>query len=216
MSFSFRKQCGFSLIEILLVMGIFFILMVAAFVVFPQVQGAKQAQEELGRMAPTIAGLRAYQDSLPDNAPVPTLDDLLAARLLPSEAIRNGQWVSESGQPISLEGQSGQWVITYQGLEPSFCQRFVGGMLDSFHNQFSNVSVNGHPSQTLSEGGLGTACQKPHGGQTLVSFVLAKGTESFVPFTGREASDSEKSVPPVTDPKFVDPKGKKWGTNEGI
>ena len=50
-SFSRTRSAGFSLIELLLVLGIIAILLVAAFVVYPQVRDRNQANVEVTNLA---------------------------------------------------------------------------------------------------------------------------------------------------------------------
>lgn len=52
------RACGFSLIELLLVLGVLAILLVAMFVVYPQVRTSQQASREAGNVILLQAGIR--------------------------------------------------------------------------------------------------------------------------------------------------------------
>jgi len=193
---------GFSLIELLLLMGVVGCLSVACFVVFPQVRGMKLAREEVERLEPTVVGLQVYRKGLPTHSAVPTVSELVQSGLLMPEAVKNGDWVSIEEKPVGLVEKNQRWVVVYSDVGPSFCGPLVtiGGAI----GRFSAVTINGENVLGASDEHLYEVCRRSDSIQ--VDFTLAEGTELVAPVT---PSDSTK-------PRFVDPNNKRWGTNEGM
>jgi prepilin-type N-terminal cleavage/methylation domain-containing protein len=55
-----KSKKGFSLLELLLVLGIIAALVVAAFIVYPKVQASQRAQAESNNIATIQAGVKAF------------------------------------------------------------------------------------------------------------------------------------------------------------
>ncbi|HBI4815104.1 TPA: prepilin-type N-terminal cleavage/methylation domain-containing protein [Salmonella enterica subsp. enterica serovar Pullorum] len=58
-----KSKKGFSLLELLLVLGIIAALVVAAFIVYPKVQASQRAQAESNNIATIQAGVKAFYTS---------------------------------------------------------------------------------------------------------------------------------------------------------
>ena len=58
-----KSKKGFSLLELLLVLGIIAALVVAAFIVYPKVQASQRAQAESNNIATIQAGVKALYTS---------------------------------------------------------------------------------------------------------------------------------------------------------
>lgn len=96
------KQRGFSLIELLLVLGVLAILLVAAFVVYPQVRKQQLVNEQVTNTRLIMEGIRAVYG----NRPYTTLDQnfLLAAKLVPAKMIVDGRIQNHWGGNFLVAG----------------------------------------------------------------------------------------------------------------
>lgn len=192
------SQKGFSLIELLLVLGVFSVLLVAAFVVYPQVGGRRDAQQEERYFNGIVAALIAYRDAAPAGQPLPAPDDLLSAGILPSQAMKEGRWVSAEGKPVVLTEKDGEWVLAYQDISSSFCRGFVPGVA-LYPELVRGVVVNGKPIGVDSIPALASACDGAKG----VEFVLGAGYP-------------DAAVPQPSNTAPTDVKDKRWDTHEAI
>lgn len=97
-SFAHRRQLGFSLIEVLLMMGIVVMLAVSAFVIFPQVQASRQASILVNQW-------QAILKVLPEEADPSVLEQQMNRKLQSSVVGDKAQWNLEN------DGR-GKWVST--------------------------------------------------------------------------------------------------------
>ena len=90
-------QKGFSLIELLLVLGVIALLLVAAFVVYPKVRLANQANTEVKNLTTVQAGLKALYASKNNNFSGLTLDLARDAKIFPSTMVVGNTVVNSWG-----------------------------------------------------------------------------------------------------------------------
>jgi len=158
---SIARARGFSLIELLLVLGVIAILLVAAFVVYPQVQVSRQINQEKSNLSMLQNGIRATLAPTGGNytvlgAQTQTVGNRFAnqARVVPSSmnggdysgtTITNG-W---GGDVIihstvgSFEGYSPgrSFGIQYNGVPQEACVDFVMRTLGGFSAAWVNGST---------------------------------------------------------------------------
>lgn len=203
-----RIQVGFSLIELLLVLGIVCILLVASFVIYPQVRDARLGNDEAARFSATAAGLSAYYAEVPSHEPPPSAIELLEAGVLTSGDFWDGKWVSLERKPIVLELKDGAWALGYDAMSPSLCGQFLPQVRAYHSRAFQAMFFNGKDITNASIEALGVECdqaQKP----VSLRFQFKHGND------GLARSSNAPSQAPRSE-EFVDPKGKTWGTSEGM
>jgi hypothetical protein len=194
---SSTSQSGFSLVELLLVLGVMAVLLVAAFVVFPRVSGGREAEYESTQFNGLLAGLIAYRDAAPPEHSLPSPVELLEAGLLSSGRMKDGSWVSAEGAPVALKEVEGNWALSYSDMSMGFCRRFLP-QVALYPELVKDVVVNGKSIGVDSMPALEGACGDPK----VVDFVLGAGYPDV------------EAIP--APPVHTDAKDKRWDTQETI
>ena len=166
-----RNQGGFSLVEILLVLGIIAILAIAAFIIFPQVQASNRANTELSNITTVTAGTKNLFGSTRNYAPA-TNTILNQARVFPSSMNANvftgGTITSSWGGAVSVTGSTAVGVadavgpttffrIVYSAVPSEICSKLVPGLVTNFQAVY--VDVGNTPTVTATTpAAIVTAC----------------------------------------------------------
>lgn len=156
------KNQGFSLIEILLVIGIIAVLAIAAFLVFPSVQASSRANTEQSNIMSTAAGVKnLYSGRYGTAAAQDLTGQVNQARIFPSSmnggdyaaaTVINSSW----GTPVTVTGNVGTFDIDYSGMSPAVCLKLVPGLLQNFEA----IDVSGAAlTRQSTPGDVVTACQ---------------------------------------------------------
>lgn len=155
------KHAGFSLIELLLVLGVLAILLIAAFVVYPQVRDRNQINQELTNLTAIKANVSSLYASRRNYE---SLNTGIAnqARVFPS-SINGGDYRDGAGltpswggsigigpYPVAIGGYgaNGTYMISYTDVPQSVCLGFLSGAAPNF----LRMSVNGKRVLDLPEG----------------------------------------------------------------
>ncbi|WP_052100959.1 type 4 pilus major pilin [Novilysobacter arseniciresistens] len=134
------KQAGFSLVEILLVLGIIAILAIAAFVIFPQVQNANRANTEQSNLVAMSAGIKNLYAATRDYSSLTTAIANKAG-IVPSTmnggdsaaATITSSWSQAvSIGPGAATAVSPTFAITYTDMPAKVCAKLVPGMIQNF------------------------------------------------------------------------------------
>lgn len=153
-----RKSQGFSLIELLLVLGVLAILLVAAFVVYPQVRDRNQANAEIQNLTAMKANLANLYASTGGN--YTGLNDLtvIRAKAVPATMISGNNLVSAWGKPLMFGVSSSPssdtttpgrsfpagryYSVIYAEVPNRICLPLVSGMAGNYQGiQVNNVQV---------------------------------------------------------------------------
>jgi prepilin-type N-terminal cleavage/methylation domain-containing protein len=142
-----RKQGGFSLVEILLVLGIIALLAIAAFIIFPQVQAANRANTEQANITTMAAGIKNLYGATRNYNGI-TARTLIQARIAPSSMYGNdttataltSAWSGAVTVAAAGTGDS-QFVISYAGVPSEVCTRLVPGLLANFQTVTVGTTV---------------------------------------------------------------------------
>lgn len=170
---------GFSLIELLLVLGVLAILLVAAFVVYPQVRDRNQANKEIVNMAAIRANVNNLYASKPSNYTGLTNQVALAAKVFPADMAPPGatQATSAWGRPVEVtsDNPSGQrfFRIRYLGMSSNLCTLILPSVAKDYEEVVLYLSQGGglifNRESTISD--LITACGSDESGVLDIVFV---------------------------------------------
>lgn len=197
----FKKQRGFSLLELMLVLGAMMMLFVMVFKMIPAITLSKKARAEVRTMTSTVAGLLEYRNSRPDSQSLPSQEELIQAGLVLADQVIDGQWVSAEKNPVYLTGNSSAWAVEYQKVSQEFCRVLVEGSLAESPGAFQSVSINGIEAMSLGESSLIDLCWNDTDNR-VIRFALSPD--------GVAGRAEEKK------PGTLSQKQKKWGTSEEI
>ncbi|EDG0478613.1 prepilin-type N-terminal cleavage/methylation domain-containing protein [Salmonella enterica] len=165
-----KSKKGFSLLELLLVLGIIAALVVAAFIVYPKVQASQRAQAESNNIATIQAGVKALYTSassftgltnsvavqaqiFPDNMLSGTGSDAK-----PINAFKgNVTLAAASTGPSGTDGSS--FTITYENVPAAECTKIITAAAGNFYTAgvgtAGNVKAAG---ETLDVAATASAC----------------------------------------------------------
>lgn len=136
-----RRMRGFSLVEILLVIGIIIALAIAAFVLYPRVQMSQQANQESSNLTAIAAQTKqVFSNGVYDGL---TNDVALAARIFPTTMTQN---LTAAGSPVRnvwkgavtiadaapTTAGTREFVITYNAVPAEACVRLATGVGNNF------------------------------------------------------------------------------------
>lgn len=164
-----RNQGGFSLVEILLVLGIIAILAIAAFIIFPQVQASNRANTEQTNITTLAAGIKnLYGATRNYNGVSATVVN--QARIAPASmnggdpaaTALSSSWSADvaiapsaavAGPPAIPAGRA--FTITYSAMPSEVCTKLVPGLLQNFEAiQVGSTNL----TKTTAPGAVVTAC----------------------------------------------------------
>lgn len=127
-----RRNAGFSLVEILLVLGVIAILAVAAFIIFPQVQASSRANQEAQNIKTIIAGVRNLYAIRTDYVGLET-PVVNAAHIFP-RSMNGGDFSSSAtirhlaGGDVKVEprdADSRRFAVIYHDVPTEICVRLA-------------------------------------------------------------------------------------------
>ena len=142
-SFNRTKAKGFSLIELLLVLGVLAILLVAAFVVYPQVRDRNQANAEVANLTSIKANINNLYASRGGSYQGLTTPIAVQARAVPSSMVGNNfdgtvAPTAAWGDNVTIVAGTGtqprEFVITYANVPEGVCLGLVSGAATNFQD----------------------------------------------------------------------------------
>lgn len=139
-----KSKKGFSLLELLLVLGIIAALVVAAFIVYPKVQASQRAQAESNNIATIQAGVKALFTSassftgLTNSVAVQAKifpDNMLSGTGTDAKPINvfkgNVTLAAEATGPSAAAGSS--FTITYSNVPAAECTKIITAAAGNFY-----------------------------------------------------------------------------------
>ena len=168
-----RKQGGFSLVEILLVLGIIALLAIAAFIIFPQVQAANRANTEQSNITTMAAGIKNLYGATRNYDQI-AARTLIQARIAPSSMYANNTaattltsaWSGDVAVAASGTNNS-QFTITYAAVPSEVCTRLVPGLIANFQS----VTVGTTVVSAQNPGAIVGACSPASNAAVPVAFT---------------------------------------------
>ena len=137
-----KSKKGFSLLELLLVMGIIAALVVAAFIVYPKVQASQRSQAESNNIAAIQAGVKSLYSSTSNYTGLST-SVAIQAKIFPDNMLNGSKnlayssfggdvaLASENTGPTGALGSS--FIITYYGVPPTECTKIMTAVAGNFY-----------------------------------------------------------------------------------
>ncbi|WP_434659354.1 type 4 pilus major pilin [Klebsiella sp. MISC125] len=141
----YKSKKGFSLLELLLVLGIIAALVVAAFIVYPKVQASQRSQAESNNIATIQAGVKSLYTSsssftgLSNSVAVQAKifpDNMLSgsgSSATPINAFKGAVMLEPANTgPSGAEGSS--FTITYNNVPASECTKIITAAAGNFYS----------------------------------------------------------------------------------
>lgn len=177
-----KSKKGFSLLELLLVLGIIAALVVAAFIVYPKVQASQRSQAESNNIATIQAGVKALYTSTSSftglNNSVAIQAQIFPDNMLsgtdsatPSTPINafKGDVIVESANTGPSAAQGSSFTITYKNVPATECTKIIAAAAGNFYTAgvgtAGNVKAAG---EVLDIAKTATQCQNGGNSNTLI------------------------------------------------
>lgn len=174
-----KKKKGFSLLELLLVLGIVAALIVSAFLIYPKAQSSQRAAAEAKNLATIQAGVKSLYGGIASYSGL-TNATALGAKVFPDVMI-SGTGTSadvvnsfkgsvtvapDNTGPSGVAGSS--FTITYTGVPNNECTKIIATTAESFYMASVGSTVVKDAGGQLNIVNASTACNSNNNSNTLV------------------------------------------------
>lgn len=174
-----KKHKGFSLLELLLVLGVIAALVVGAFIVYPKVQASQRAEAESKNLATIQAGVKSLYTSASSFSGL-TNTVAVGAKVFPdnmligtgtSASVVNTfkgivTVVSANTGPSSTTGSS--FTITYNNVPAAECTKIISAVAGNFYIAKVGSTTVKAAGSSLDVASTSTACNSGGNTNTLV------------------------------------------------
>ncbi|ECE2626534.1 prepilin-type N-terminal cleavage/methylation domain-containing protein [Salmonella enterica] len=128
-----KSKKGFSLLELLLVLGVIAALIVAAFMIFPKVQASQRLDRESRNLTAIQAGVKSLYGGRAKISDLNT-DSFIASKNAPDNMIQEGKLINEWKGNVSVEysGNHGKYNIIYDAVPASDCSKLISAVSGNF------------------------------------------------------------------------------------
>ncbi|ECT9551546.1 prepilin-type N-terminal cleavage/methylation domain-containing protein [Salmonella enterica] len=136
-----KSRRGFSLLELLLVLGVIAVLVVAAFIVYPKVQVSQRIQTEIRNILTIQNGIRELyisQANSSDN--MVRTEAVIAAKIFPEDMLNNHFKFPTNlfGGRVSVGKSFAFFEIQYEQVPEHDCVKIITGI----YNNFERIDIN--------------------------------------------------------------------------
>ncbi|WP_224718157.1 type 4 pilus major pilin [Pectobacterium versatile] len=140
-----KNKKGFSLLELILVMGVIAALVVAVFIVYPKVQASQRAEAEVKNIALIQAGTKSLYSAVSSYSGL-AITTLVKAKVLPESIQKTSGaassmvnvWKGNISVSSADTGPSGaigsSFIITYRSVPAVECAKLVSSLSASFYS----------------------------------------------------------------------------------
>lgn len=172
-----KSKKGFSLLELLLVLGIIAALIVAAFIVYPKVQASQRSQAESNNIATIQAGIKALYSStsnytgLTNSVAVKAKifpDNMLNGSLSTASSSFKGDVVVASSNSGPTKALGSSFIITYYGVPPAECAKIMTAVGSKFYIAQVEAAIVKPAGETLDIAETARACALYRKATTLI------------------------------------------------
>lgn len=139
-----KSKKGFSLLELLLVLGIVAALIVASFIVYPKVRDARYVDIEAKHIGQIYASVRNVYVGKPDYSGLATTAVAIPAQFFPDDMLKKnitwgisswGCYVVVDANDVSPSGlAASSFTISYSDVPDSVCIRLITAVVGAFYN----------------------------------------------------------------------------------
>ncbi|HBR0320470.1 TPA: prepilin-type N-terminal cleavage/methylation domain-containing protein [Klebsiella quasipneumoniae] len=128
-----KSKKGFSLLEILLVLGAIAALIVAAFMIFPKVQASQRIDRESRNLTAIQAGVKSLYGGRAKISSINT-NSFIASKNAPENMIQDGKLINEWKGNVQVEysGNHGKYNIIYDAVPASDCSKLIAAVSGNF------------------------------------------------------------------------------------
>ncbi|PJR56544.1 type IV pilin [Klebsiella sp. G-Nf4] len=150
-----KSQKGFSLLELLLVLGIVAALIVASFIWYPKVRDARYVDIEAKHIGQIYASVRNVYAGQPDYSGLATTAVAIPAQFFPDDMLSKnitwgisswGGYVVVDANDVSPSGlAASSFTISYSDVPDSVCIKLISAVESSFYNIYvsNQKGING-------------------------------------------------------------------------
>ena len=156
-----QSKKGFSLIELLLVLGIIAALAIVAFIIYPKVSAANKAQTEASNINTIKAAINSLYASAPDYSGLDTTT-ALNADVFPSTMVSSdgssasntfkGTVTVAASDDAPSGASNSSFTITYNGVPTTECVKIVSAVAGSFYEVTVGAGSSGSSSSGSTSG----------------------------------------------------------------
>lgn len=156
LSRSRRSKKGFSLLELLLVMGVIAALIASAFIAYPKVRDARYLDIEAKHIGQIIASVKSTYVGQYSYSGLATTVVAIPAQFFPEDMLKKnitwgvsswGGYVVVDSNNVSPSGTSNaSFTITYSDVPANICAKLIASVNNSFYNIYiyNAKGVNGN------------------------------------------------------------------------
>lgn len=111
---------GFSLLELLLVMGIIAALIIGAFMIYPKVKASQNVSNESKNLSSLVAGIKSLYKGKADYEGLNN-DVVLNSKIVPDNMISDGRIVNVWGGDVTIDTFKTFFRINYKNMQTREC-----------------------------------------------------------------------------------------------
>ncbi|MBN3051398.1 prepilin-type N-terminal cleavage/methylation domain-containing protein [Pectobacterium brasiliense] len=171
----YRK--GFSLLELILVLGVIAGLIVSAFMIYPKAQAAQRAEIEVKNITAIVSGINAIYGSSPNYTGI-NARTLIDAKIIPSQMRVEGSYqvVNIWKGPVNFSYGMSNFSITYGNVPSVECAKIVLATA----SMFSSISVGDNEGYDEEGNEVGTSGTVNQGAKNIDEITKYCSNESNV------------------------------------
>lgn len=147
----YLKNKGYSLLELLLVLGIIAALVVAAFIIYPKIQASQRATNEISNISAIDAGIKSLYSSTADYSNINNTV-LMNSKIFPQNMINSSNVRNSFKGNVVIKASSyssGSYQMTYYNVPQVECSKISIAVFNKFAQVQINSKVLKNPYQTI-------------------------------------------------------------------